>query len=628
MKAYFLFLFLITSSYCLHMSQVSIASEKSLSTYTPDLNYFYLTKSEYSSFPSYIYFILKDNGFSLSYSNLQYCQTNTNPGSSPDIAVSNCNFNSLSSYGAQTFLSPKKYYYNIPKNNYYNYSIISYYGNYSNGSLYVSSGNFDLLPNILTNSVNRLSRHSLATSSSYDKFFCLTNSQYSSYSYIYILLEDNGFSLSYSNLKYCFTNTSPYTTSVPSDCYFNSVTYYNSQTSSSTKKYYYKIPTNSSYSYTFIYYSGRYSSGSLYVTSDYNDLYRTINMTRVYRHSRQSLPTSYSYYKYFYLANSEYSSYSYIYILLEDNGFNIYSNIEYCYTDFNPNLYPDLAVRLCSFHSVTYYNSETSSSTKKYYYKISTYNSYIYTLISYSGSYSTGSLYVTNDFYDLSILVKMTQVNRNSKLSLPTSISEDKYFYLTNNDYSSYTSCIYIRLEDKGFDLDYSKIKYCQTNTNPYSHPESAVNSCSFNTFNNRLSIKYSYSTEYYYIVSNSSYYIYTIISYSGRYSSGSLYVTTNDVNFFDSDSYDDASTVIIISVTIGVFIFLVVFIIILIRCCKRRRSSKVNSNIPVTQPTCAARAPYAYHLDQPAYNYGGKISLQTVHTSMVIKFINLDKYN
>ena len=42
----------------------------------------------------------------------------------------------------------------------------------------------------------------------------------------------------------------------------------------------------------------------------------------------------------------------------------------------------------------------------------------------------------------------MTQVNRNSKTSLPATNSENKYFYLTNSEYYSYSSNIYICLED------------------------------------------------------------------------------------------------------------------------------------------------------------------------------------
>ena len=209
----------------------------------------------------------------------------------------------------------------------------------------------------------------------------------------------------------------------------------------------------------------------------------------------------------------------------------------------------------------------------------------------------------------------MTSVCKNSREPLPTSTSYKKYFYLTNSAY--YSSYIYIRFEENNFGLDYSNVKYCRTNTNPYPYLVSAISSCSFSYLDHYSTAHYSYSTKYYYKLSTSSSYYFTIISYSGSYSSGSLYVTANDVKFSDNDSDNDTSTVIIISVTIGVFIFLVVFIIILIRCCTRRRGTKINSSIPVTQPTYAAPAPYAYPVNQPVYNYAAPIPLQTAPTPM-----------
>ena len=751
MKSFFLYLFLITCSYCLKMNQVSKGTTNSLSTYTSEPNYFYLRHSEYSS--SLIYFYLEDNGFSLSYSNLQYCQTNTNPYYYPDRAVSNCEFSSLSLKGAQKYLSPIKYYYSFDSSSSYYYTIIYYYGTYSSGILRVTSNDYNLLPitdttkvyrnsrkylttstlydkffyltnndyssnssyiyillednnfgldcynlqfcltdtnpgyyikdvlkscsfspvyysksqtspaqkkyyyklsysssytytliyysgsnasgylyvtsdyddlyqEIKMTSVYRNSRISLPTSTSYDKFFYLTNNDYSSYSsYIYILLEDFIFNLDYSNVKYCHTDTNPdsYPDNTVNDCSFSSVYYYKSQTSSSTKKYYYKIPTSSSYSYTIIYYTGSYSPAYLYVTSDYNNLYPIVKMTSVYRNSRKSLPTNTSEDKYFYLTNNDYSSYSSnLYIFFEDNGFSLsYSNIKYCLTDTNPDSYPENAVIDCSFSSVSYYKSQTSSGIKKYYYMLSYSSSYTYTLIYYSGSNASGNLYVTSDYDDLYQKIIMTSVYRNSRIYLPTLTLEDKYFYLTNSEYSLYSSYIYILLEDKNFGLDYSNVKYCRTDTNPDSYQESAVRSCTFYYLECYSTAHYSYSTKYYYKFSYSSSYTYTIISYSGSYSSGSFYATTNDEKFSDNDSYEDTSTVIIISVTIGVFIFLVVFIIILIRCCRRRRMTKINNSIPVTQPTYAAPASYAYPVDQPAYNYGGPIPLQTAPTPM-----------
>ena len=75
-----------------------------------------------------------------------------------------------------------------------------------------------------------------------------------------------------------------------------------------------------------------------------------------------------------------------------------------------------------------------------------------------------------------------TYIRRNLRESLPTSISEDKYFYIKNSDYYSYSNNIYICFEDNGFGLDYENIKYCfGIKNNPYFYPY-IINSCSFIT--------------------------------------------------------------------------------------------------------------------------------------------------
>ena len=122
--------------------------------------------------------------------------------------------------------------------------------------------------------------------------YCLTNSNYGSYSYIYICLEDNNLGLSYDSIKYFGTNTYPtsYTDSSINSISFSSISYYKRIYSSGTYKYYYEIPT-AYYSYTIVYYQGSSSSGNLFVTADYNNL-ASVKMTQVYRNSNISLPTT------------------------------------------------------------------------------------------------------------------------------------------------------------------------------------------------------------------------------------------------------------------------------------------------------------------------------------------------
>ena len=61
----------------------------------------------------------------------------------------------------------------------------------------------------------------------------------------------------------------------------------------------------------------------------------------------------------------------------------------------------------------------------------------------------------------------MLKVSRNSKIYLATTTKRDKYFYLANSEYSSYSSNIYFMLEDEDFGLNYSSTKYCLTDIDP-----------------------------------------------------------------------------------------------------------------------------------------------------------------
>ena len=200
-----------------------------------------------------------------------------------------------------------------------------------------------------------------------------------------------------------------------------------------------------------------------------------------WRISKKSLPTTKSEKKYFYLTNSNYDKYPCnIYICLEDNGFGLnYYNVRYCGTNTNPNSSPDSAITSCSFTTIYYYSTQSSSGSTKYYYSISTSSSYDYTIVYYQGSNSNGNIYVISDYIELAKTIKMTQVSINSRISLETSSSFNKYFYLTNSNYL-YSSYIYICLEDNNFGLSYNNIKYCCTNTDVYSPIDIAVLSCSF----------------------------------------------------------------------------------------------------------------------------------------------------
>ena len=92
-------------------------------------------------------------------------------------------------------------------------------------------------------------------------------------------------------------------------------------------------------------------------------------MTLVPRNTKTSLPTTSSADKYFYLTNINYiSSSNYIYICLEDDDYGLsYNSIKYCITSYNPGLYTDKAINGCSFSTISYYSTKSSSGTTKYY---------------------------------------------------------------------------------------------------------------------------------------------------------------------------------------------------------------------------------------------------------------------
>ena len=562
------------------MTQVSRNSRTSLSTTASENKYFYLTNSNYYSY-SNIYICLEDNGYGLSYDNIKYCSTSTNPNSSPESAINGCFFFTISYYTIQISSGTTKYYYKISNNKSYSYSIVYYEGSYSSGTFYVTSDYKDLAPTIKMTPVSRNSRASLSTSSNYNKYFYLTNSNYYSHSSnIYICLEDKNFGLFLNSIRYCNTNTKPSTSadSVVIGCSFTTISYYNIQISSDRTKYYYQIPTSSSYNYSTFYYAGNYSSGTFYVTSNYKDLAPNVVMTQVSRNSRASLPTISSYSKYFYLTNSNYYSYSKnIYICLEDNGYGLsYDNIKYCHTYTNPNSYPDSAINGCSFSTLSYYSSKSYSGTTKYYYKIEITSSLYYSIVYYAGSYSSAHLYVTSDYKDLE--VKMTEVNRGKSISLPTS-SGNKYFYIKNIDYYPHSSYLYFYLEDKNFSLNYNNITYCSTNTNPYNNLDTAINGCSFNSLSYYDPQYSSGSTIYHYKFSISSSYTYSIVNYEGNSSFGSLYVFCD----YKSTSSEDnlLSTGAIIGIVSGSIGFLAILVIIIYCCCRKKKKDFM----PVTQP-------------------------------------------
>ena len=208
MKSIILLLCLIACYYCLNITKVSINTRTSIPTnnyYPGKMNYFYLTNSEYYSYSNYIYFTLEDNGFKIFGESIKYCITNTDPNSYSESDIKKCNFTEVTLYGCLTYKGTK-YYYMLPTNNSYIYTIFTYNGIYSYRNLYITSNYQESFPSVQITEVSNNTRTSLPTITSIDNFFDLTNNDYISDSMIYILLEDDGFSLKTYSTSFCLSN--------------------------------------------------------------------------------------------------------------------------------------------------------------------------------------------------------------------------------------------------------------------------------------------------------------------------------------------------------------------------------------------------------------------------------------
>ena len=572
---------------------------------------------------------LEDNNFGLNYKDIKCCLTNTDPGYNPAYVVDHCWFAPINNYTYQSSSSFDKYFYKIPITDSYTYTIVYYDGNNPSGALYVHTDYNDLAKTNKITQVKRNSKTSLTTNSSYNKYFYLLFSDYYSYSSdIYICLEDNKFGLHYNKIRYCPSKIDPI--SNPDDaimyCIFIYISNYTYQSSYNVNKYYYKIPTTDSYNYSIIYYDGDKPSGSLYVTADYNELFKAVKMTQVSLDTQTPLTTNSSYDKYFYLKNRDYLFYynGFIYICFEDNNFGLsYNNIKYCQTYYNPSTNPNDAAYDCSFTSITY----DAHQNDKYYYKIPTSNTYTYSIVSYDGRNPSGSLYVTTDYNEFVKTVKMTKVSSTSKTSLPIISSYDKYFYVINSDYYSHSNYLYFYLEDNNFGLNSNNIAYCITSMDPYSYPDEAVKGCSFNTIYYYDPIYNSNSRIYHYKILIPGTYSYTIVHYEGYSSYGNLYVycdyKSNSTENNESDGNSDnsgnnvnnvnnegLSAGAIVGIIFGIIVLLVICAIIFYyrwRICKRNNIDSIS----VTQPNYIAPIGSAYPSNQNSLLHSDNSDIQ-----------------
>ena len=201
-------------------------------------------------------------------------------------------------------------------------------------------------------------------------------------------------------------------------------------------------------------------------------------------------------------------------------------------------------------------------------------SSFTYSIVFYEGSYSSGSLYVTSHYKDLSQIVKLSQVSVNWRASLPTTNLENKYFYLRKSALYEFSNYIDICFEDNNFDLSYSNIKYCCTNINPFNNPDDAIKGCSFIPISYYKTQGSSSTKKYYFMIPFSKSFNYSIVFYEGSYSSGRLYVTC-DYKSISNDDNKGLSKATFIYISVGPIIFTAIVIIIIYcycSCCKKNK--------------------------------------------------------
>jgi len=298
--------------------------------------------------------------------------------------------------------------------------------------------------------------------------------------------------------------------------------------------------------------------------------------------SLSTLRTSISY-DYFYF-NIKYSSYSYLYLFLLDNEYSL-NDIYYCYS----NSYYESAIKDCSFDYVSTYDSDTqpSSNTKGYYYKISISTSNNYLIIRYSGrySYSYSSLKVKGTY--TSFIEKVLVDDDYGKTFYPIE-DINNYFYsyigYPNSDY------LYFYLGDSSDNVQ-EPIYYCRTRDNP-EYNTNVLKYCYFEPiyYYEKNPAKY---YDYSYRVNVRSYHgDYVIIKYSIRYSNSlsvkSLYKSS-------------ISTLAIVFIAIAGVVFVSIIIVILCYYCKRKAAAN-NINYVPTQPAVVVPEQPALVIQTPSH--------------------------
>lgn len=264
-----------------------------------------------------------------------------------------------------------------------------------------------------------------------------------------------------------------------------------------------------------------------------------------------------------------------------DKEYNI-SSIQYCTTYASSFPWESSKIN-CSFHSISYYDSKSTSVFKEYYYNITNDDSGDnYIIVRYLGSNYLGT------FRARAVTVYMDKVpitgpNSTTKLAAP--IITDTYFYI-KIDYPP-SDYVYFNLTNTDTNYLYfdNRIEYCLTTNEPQNYLQT-IEKCNFSSLdyykNEYSKVKY----EYYYKINISSYSgYYTIVKYKYKSSRGSLYVQSSYYDFYKPPSPNNESLSIVSIAFIAIAGVALIGIIITIICYYRRKKAANNIAFASSQP-------------------------------------------
>ena len=164
-----------------------------------------------------------------------------------------------------------------------------------------------------------------------------------------------------------------------------------------------------------------------------------------------------------------------IQLVLLDNGYNI-SYIYYC-SIYSSTIPDESTINYCRFYSLSHYASKSTSSGTELYYEESSFTTFNYIIIRYSGRNATGTIKAG------AAIPFMQYIGiSDSQTFLAIEVNYDTYFS-TNVNNSRY-DYIYYKLTDTSHYLN-KTIHYCLTDNNPFNNFLQTIRSCSFSPLDN-----------------------------------------------------------------------------------------------------------------------------------------------